>query len=213
MSFPCSSPCSKPTVKASPAPVASIWPAATASTCTEVAAAYASAPSLPRVTTTHSRRSPDTERTASNIPAEVTGLYCVSDPTTTVAGHAATPGTGGEVTTRADPASAASGPAAAAAPARSPDPASPPSKPARKNEPQEPAALRPSPAAEALRPRRQHVSALARARCAAWHPRRHHRTHLPLLTLRTRHDHSAQLPLPCTGKHEAAASPAFPGTR
>src|SRR5271165_917552 len=107
MSSPRSSPCSRPTVNASPAPVASIWLAATASTCTSLEAAYASAPCLPRVTTTHLSRSPDTERTASNIPAGATSLYCVSDPTTMIAGHAVAPGTGGDVTTRADSAAAA----------------------------------------------------------------------------------------------------------
>jgi hypothetical protein len=39
-------------------------------------------------TTTHWSRSPDTERTVSNIPAEVTSWYCVSDPITMVAGRA-----------------------------------------------------------------------------------------------------------------------------
>src|SRR5271165_6193761 len=107
MSSPCSSPCSRPTVNASPAPVASIWSAGTASIWSSLEAAYASAPSLPRVTTTHLSRSPDTERTASNIPAEVTSWYCVSDLTTAVAGHAVAPGTGGDVTTRADSAAAA----------------------------------------------------------------------------------------------------------
>src|ERR1019366_4527479 len=90
------------TVSASPAPVASIWSAATASTCTSLEAAYASAPALPRVTTTHLSRSPATERTASNIPAEVASLYCVSDPATTVAGQVVALGTGGGVTRRAD---------------------------------------------------------------------------------------------------------------
>src|SRR6266702_657412 len=107
MSSPRSSPCSRPTVSASPAPVASIWAAATASTCTSLEAAYASAPSLPRVTTTHLSRSPDTERTASKIPAGVTSLYYVSDPTMTVAGHVVAPGTGGDVTRRADSAEVA----------------------------------------------------------------------------------------------------------
>jgi len=69
--------------------------------------AYASAPCLPRVTTTRSRRLPDTERTASNIPAEVVWAYCVCDPTTTVAGHVVAPGTGGDVTRKADFAAAA----------------------------------------------------------------------------------------------------------
>src|SRR5215510_12100224 len=107
MSSPRSSPCSRPTVNASPAPVASIWSAAMASTCSSLEAAYASAPFLPRVTTTHLSSSPDTERTASNIPAEVTSWYCVSDPTTTVAGHVVAPRTGGDVTRRADSAAAA----------------------------------------------------------------------------------------------------------
>src|SRR6266851_9281453 len=107
MSPPCSSPCSRPTVNASPAPVASIWSAATASTCSSLEAAYASAPSVPRVTTTHLSRSPATERTASNIPAEVTSSYWVSDPITTVAGQVVAPGTGGDVNRRADSAPAA----------------------------------------------------------------------------------------------------------
>src|SRR6266581_2767846 len=107
MSSPRSSPCSRPTVNASPAPVASTWSAATASTCSSLEAVYASAPSLPRVTTTHLSRSPDMERTASKTPAEVTLWYCVSDPVTTVAGHVVAPGTGGDVTTRADSAAAA----------------------------------------------------------------------------------------------------------
>src|SRR5207253_6877515 len=98
---------SRPTVNASPAPVASIWSAATASTCSSLEAAYASAPASPRVTTTHLSRSPDTERTASNIPAGATSWYCVSDPTTMVAGHVVAPGTGGDVTRRADSAAVA----------------------------------------------------------------------------------------------------------
>lgn len=83
------------------------WSAATASTCSLLEAAYASAPSLPRVTTTHLSRSPETERTAWNIAAEVTSGYCVSDPITTVAGHVVAPGTGGDVTRRADSAAVA----------------------------------------------------------------------------------------------------------
>ena len=47
------------------------------------------------------------ERTISKIPAGVTSLYCVSDPTTTVAGHVVAPGTGGDVTRRADSAEVA----------------------------------------------------------------------------------------------------------
>src|SRR6185437_385846 len=107
MSSPRSSPCTRPTVNASPAPVASTWLARTASTWSSLEAAYASAPSCPRVTTTHLSRSPDTERTASKIPAGVTSLYCVSDPITTVAGHVVAPGTGGDVTSSADSAATA----------------------------------------------------------------------------------------------------------
>src|ERR1019366_3944678 len=72
-----------------------------------VAAPHAAAPAIPRVTTTRLSRSPATERTASNIPAEVASLYCVSDPATTVAGQVVALGTGGGVTRRADSAPAA----------------------------------------------------------------------------------------------------------
>ncbi len=40
------------------------------------------------------------------MPAGVTSLYWVSDPTTTVAGQVVAPGTGGEVTSRAGSAAA-----------------------------------------------------------------------------------------------------------
>ncbi len=105
--LPRCSPRNRPTANASPAPVASIWSAATASTCSSLEAAYASAPALPHVTTTHFSRSPDTERTASKTPAELTSLYCVSDPTTMAAGHVVASGTGGDVTRKADSAAAA----------------------------------------------------------------------------------------------------------